>query len=419
MIVAFVALSMGLLSHYSAGPYLVFLALHYLLRVYWRRPRRFAELATIASVCGLFLATWFGWSIATFGAHETFAANGTAIQYEQHGGDLVRIAANLFDSIVPVVLRNRFLLYGFSPEGRVGAIRDQLFVFYQTNLIFSMGLVGGPLVLWLLYGLFRRPSRPGAERSFWLAMIPFCVAVGIAVVGERDGLGVAHLTLLPLEILGLSFLAATVPLRRTLWILAVAGCLIDFSGGILLQAHVEHLENDSRRSVFPGLSVTGGKQSLAALTPDSLSGVAWDNWFLKHQYALNAEKLDELSRHPPANVAIGRAQIQKALQEDDVYWHGWYARNNGFVEFLGDHTAGKSAWATLLLAGPRVLLMFGLVRAMLLHGTTASSGGVELQSPMGTLPAAVESHETNPWTYRPLGKYSRGSLFSGLFLGGV
>ena len=66
-IVAFVALSMGLLSHYSAGPYLVFLALHYLLRVYRERPRRFGELATIATVCGLFLATWFGWSIAVYG----------------------------------------------------------------------------------------------------------------------------------------------------------------------------------------------------------------------------------------------------------------------------------------------------------------------------------------------------------------
>jgi len=378
MIVAFVALSMGLLSHYSAGPYLLFVTLHYLLRVYWKRPGRFAELATIASVCGLFLATWFGWSIATFGAHATFTANSsmTEIQYEQHGSNLVKIAANLRDSIVPVVLRNRFLLDDFRRQGRAGAIRDQLFVFYQTNAIFSMGLVGGPLVLWLLYGIVHRPFPSGAERSFWLAIIPFCVVVGIAVVGERDALGVAHLTLLPLEILGLSLLAGTIPLRRTLWILVVAGCLIDFSGGILLQAHIESLENDSQRSIFPGLSMTGGKQSVATLTPDSLSDVAWDNWFLKHQYALNTEKLDEVSRSRPANATIVRAQTQRVLQKDEVYWRGWYARNNGAVEFLGDHTAGKSGRGIMVPAGLLVLLMFGLVRAMLQYRATASAAPV-------------------------------------------
>ena len=397
MIAAFVALSMGFLSHYSAGPYLVFVTLHYLLRVYWKRPRRLAELATIASICGLFLATWFAWSIVTFGTHATFSANSsmTAIQYQQHGSNLVKIAANLRDSIVPVVLRNRFLLDDFSWQGLAGNIRDQLFVFYQTNAIFGMGLIGGPVVLWLLYEIFRRRFRRGAERAFWMAMIPFCIVVGIAVVGERDPLGVAHLTLLSLEILGLSLLAATVPLRRTLWILVVAGCLIDFSGGILLQAHVESLENDSQKSIFPGLSMTGGKEFLATVAPDSLSGVAWDNWLLKHKYALNAEKLDELAREHPANAAVGLAQTQGVLQEDEVYWHGWYARNNGAVEFLGDHTAGKSGWGTTVLAVLLVVLMFGLVRAMLQYGATASAAlapgnpnGYASRCKSATLPAS-------------------------------
>jgi hypothetical protein len=368
-IVAFVALSMGLLSHYSAGPYLVFLALHYLLRVYRERPRRFGELATIATVCGLFLATWFGWSIAAYGTRATFTANSSS----QHGANPEKIAANLRDSIVPVVLRNPFFLGDFGRQGLAGTVRDQLFVFYQTNAIFSMGLAGGPLVLWLLYGIFRRPFRSSAERGFWLAMIPFCVVLGIAVVGERDPLGVAHLTLLPLEILGLSLLAATFPLRRTVLLFLMAGCLIDFSGGILLHAHVESLENDSQKPVFPGLDITSGRGSLEVVTSNSLSGVAWDNWFLKHEYALNTEKLDEISRYRPKNAATGRVQMQKALRDDEVYWHGWYARNDGTVEFLGDHTAGAFAWATTVLASMLALLMIGLVRATLIYGKTTPS----------------------------------------------
>jgi hypothetical protein len=63
------------------------------------------------------------------------------------------------------------------------------------------------------------------------------------------------------------------------------------------------------------------------------------------------------------------------LLEDEVYWHGWYARNDGVVEFLGDHTAGKSLRGTTVLAGLLILLMFGLVRAMLQYGVATSAAG--------------------------------------------
>jgi len=353
---AFMALSAGLLAHYSAAPYLVFSG----------RPRRWQELATIAVVCGLLLATWFGWSIASFGTHTTFGSN-TSVTFSQQypGNNLVKMAANLFDSIVPAVLRNRFLLDDFNHQGLAGAIRDNAFVFYQTNVIFGMGLIGGPLILWLLYHALYRRIRSGRERSFWLAMIPFCLVVGIASAGERDPLGKAHLTLLPLEILGLSFLAATFPLRRTLLALVVAGCLIDFSFGILLHAHIESLDNSPQKTVFSGLSAAGGKVPDPIITSDSLSGVAWDNWFLKHQYALSAEKLAELSQHHHLDAGVGRVQMQRWLHEDNVYWHGWYARNNGAIGFLGDHTAGESGWRTTALSSLLVVLMLGIVSLML------------------------------------------------------
>ena len=375
MTVAFAALSGGLLAHYSAAPYLLFLTLHYLLCLFLKRPRRYRELATIAAVCGLLLGAWFSWSIAVYGTHVTFASN-TSVTSSQHyqGNNLVKMAANLFDSIVPIVLRDHFLLDDFNNQGLAGAIRDDAFVFYQTNAIFGMGLIGGPLILWLLYCALYRDFRSGPERSFWLAMIPFCVVVGIASTGERDPLGLAHLTLLPMEILGLSLLAAMFPLRRTLLILVVAGCLIDFSFGIFLHVHIESLENSSQRTIFPGLSLVGGKEPDPVVTQGSLSGVAWDNWFLKHQYALNAEKLAELSRYGPLDATVGRAQMQKWLHEDEVYWHGWYARNNGTIGFLGDHTAGKSGWGTTVLACLLILLMLGLVRLMLKYVATAAMG---------------------------------------------
>ena len=72
---AFVALAAGLLVHYSAGPYCVFFALHYLLVVFRTRPSKWKELAAIAIACGVLLFTWFGWSIAEYGVKPTFASN--------------------------------------------------------------------------------------------------------------------------------------------------------------------------------------------------------------------------------------------------------------------------------------------------------------------------------------------------------
>ena len=362
MTAAFIALSVGLLVHYSAAPYLLFLTLHYLLCVFSKRPRRWRELAAITALCGLLLATWFGRSMALYGARATFASNTTVTTSQRYpGSNLVKIAANLFDSIVPVVLRNHFLLDDFNHQGLAGTIRDDAFIFYQSNLVFSMGLIGGPLVLWLLYRVIHSRSRSTPERSFWLAMIAFCVMVGIASSGERDPLGEAHLTLLPMEILGLSLLSAMFPLRRTLLTLVVAGCLIDFSLGIFLHVHIQSLENSSQKTIFPGLSVIGGKQPDPIVTSDSLSGASWNNWILKHQYA----QLVALSESHRLDATVGRVQTQKSLGDDEIYWHRWYARNNGAIGFLGDHTAGESGTGTTVLACLLVALTFGLAGVLL------------------------------------------------------
>ena len=75
LLAAFLALSAGFLAHYSAGPYIVFLTLHYLVWIFWKRPRKWREAAIIGAACALFLATWFGWSLKNYGIRGTFASN--------------------------------------------------------------------------------------------------------------------------------------------------------------------------------------------------------------------------------------------------------------------------------------------------------------------------------------------------------
>jgi len=252
-------------------------------------------------------------------------------------------------------------------------------------------VVGGPLVLWLVYCALRRKRQPPApqhtarrkrppgkvgkagkapestaggptERRFWLALIVGGVLLGIAVVGERDPLGVAHLTLLALQVLGLSMLAAVIPWRRrSLAILLLAGCAVDFSLGVLLQARVESLDNTAHSKVFPEMEFVGGEIRNTAPEAGTLTYSAWQNWYYKHRLALHMRWLGELQQRHGNDAAFRKilpnltAQIASLQAEDATTWQGWFGRHGGELEFLGDRVAlrfgpGTAAATALLLA---------------------------------------------------------------------
>ena len=138
---AFVALAAGLLVHYSAGPYVVILTLHYLTLVFPRRPNKWRELAGIAAICGLLVGTWLCWSLAVYGPRITFLSNSTVTSSQQYGGStLEKIASNVFDTIVPLAVRDPDMLGRFGGQRTSAYVRDWFFVFYQLNAIFGMGL---------------------------------------------------------------------------------------------------------------------------------------------------------------------------------------------------------------------------------------------------------------------------------------
>ena len=357
IVAAFLALAAGLLTHYSAGPYVAILTVHYLFTAFRKRGANFKELGTIAALCGALLFTWFGWSLAVYGAHTTFAANTSVADTARYrGSNLEKIAGNLFDSVVPAILRDPALAHNFDQPNPAGVLRDNAFIVYQTNLIFGMGAVGGPLVVCLLVGVLLRKRDSGPERSFWLMLVPAAVVLGIAVVGERDPNGVAHLTLLPMEMLGLTWLGATFCLQRWAAWLILAGSLVDFPLGVLLHARMENLENRPGHTVFAGLSFVNGSVVLQARDPDSLSQVAWRNWYFKHQYALARESMSALERDRSQDSPVVRSFLQQAIGEDRIVWQGWFSRHGGAMTYLGDYFgegwipsgALLAAWLALL-----------------------------------------------------------------------
>jgi hypothetical protein len=277
----------------------------------------------------------------------------------------------------------------FDQPNAAGKLRDNFFAIYQTNLIFGMGLIGGPFAFWVFCRAMRRPAR-GREYRFWLYLAPFVVVAGIAVVGERDNIGVAHLTLIAIEALGVTLIAASFPWRRWTAIFLIAGCVADFSLGVFLQARVESFDNTPQKTVFEGFNLVGNDLQLGAMGPDSLSEAAWRNWHLKNQQAQDNEWLRR-DRQLPQNSAVVRRYanlFEQDLKSNAQDWQGWYARNSGAMTFLGDHPASPSpgGWSARSVA---VLLLFaGLLGVFSKHSMRRAPAEARRSTAGITRPAA-------------------------------
>jgi len=358
---AFVALAAGTLVHYSAGPYLLFLALHFLVRFLRTRPLRWGRFAAASIPAALVLVTWLGWSFHVYGAKLTLASNTSVTSSAPSKTEnLAKIAANLYDTIVPGWMRSE---PGNWPQPNGGGLlRDYAFSFYQLNFIFAMGLLGGPLIVWLVGRKLLRRSGD-RELGFWRALAPFCMVVGIAVVGERDHLGVPHLTLLSLEVLGLCYLASVFPrFPRSLRLAVVACCCVDFALGVYWQARIESLENTPEHTVFGDLHFTDGVIHRDDPTELALSDTAWANWEAKHRVELYQRWLRELPAGHEADPAFQsqwsqlRPMLEQSLHDFDVNWGGWPRRHDGVLAYVGDTVAEPTGAGTDIASAITVLL---------------------------------------------------------------
>jgi hypothetical protein len=378
MVAAFVSFAAAIVVHYSAGPYVVFVTLHYVLWLFWRRPQKWKEFAAITATSMLLLATWFAWALATYGQSTFSSISNVSPGQEPQSIDAGKVAGNLIDSIVPSLLRDRSLMDGLQQPNALGRLRDIVFMFYQPNVLFGMGIMGGPVVLWLLIRRFRRQSRRAwNEKAFWCGFVLCVLILGTAVVGTREPRGVAHGTLLSLEMIGLILLASAINRRKAITVLVLAGSLVDFSLGVLLHTHVQSKENEAGKSFFSDLEFMNGIVRHTPPSPDSLSEVAWQNWFEKHRYALCDRWLRDLPQRHGKDATfqiiwpVSEAQIVTLKKQDELQWGGWYSRHNGEITYLGDHVAGRLGErvpASVLLA-----LLAGLIATFIKQTPAAVS----------------------------------------------
>jgi len=246
-----VALAAGILTHYSAGPYVLMLAVAWpvLNRARWPDQAFWRQTALLGVIGGLVLATWFGWSLAVYGAPTTLLSNSSvSVTDAQTGNQLAKVALNLRDTLVPHFLRplDGALIAQPSPWGYW---RDWCFQLYQLNLFFVFGSVA-----WLVLGreLVRSwPWAPPRSRWFWAGFSGGVILLGVAVHGARDTWGLAHICLQAIVVLGLAYLAARWSILGRGWrLVLLAGATLDFCLGIALHFAVQRYAFD--RWLTPG-----------------------------------------------------------------------------------------------------------------------------------------------------------------------
>ncbi len=247
MTVAFLSLAAGMLAHYSAAPYAVFIFLHYVLFVLRGRKGRWQE-AAIAGICSAaLLGTWIIWSLVMYGPDGTFASNTTI--HDSSAMSLAenakKIGWNCFYTIVPHPFHMdlRHFQHEFAQPNPWGVVRDYVFLCVQTTLVVAMGSIGGLVVLFQL-GKTTLKAVWGSrdQRLFWLAFILVCTFGTIATHPTLDKFGVAHVGSQPLVYLGITFLAAVFfRLPRWLRYVVICGSMIDFLLGIFLHFSLQNI----------------------------------------------------------------------------------------------------------------------------------------------------------------------------------
>jgi 4-amino-4-deoxy-L-arabinose transferase-like glycosyltransferase len=272
---AFACLAAGILAHYSGVPYALFLGLHYLMFVLPRRRARWRELAAILLGVALLLGSWFAWSTATYGLRATIESTSSVRDLKgRPAEDRLRIwAGNLRDTLVPHLRRRE----GSMPPGpglSWGGVRDTTFNAYQQSLPFGLGLLGPTLLFYELLRRRRVTSRAApAGRRFWLCFAAFNVVVGVAAHSTAGPLGIAHIVLQPLVILGIAFLASRFEAwHRPMKWAAIAGLGIDAFFGVAVHFWFQS-------TFLPGLG--GSLHRWGPSMSDLLVGNSGDNWSLQ------------------------------------------------------------------------------------------------------------------------------------------
>ncbi|PTX95547.1 hypothetical protein [Opitutus sp. ER46] len=265
-------LGFGLLSHYSAGPWIIAIGAGYLCgRVNaWRRFAFWREVTVAAALLLVVTSVWLAWSIGHFGSRTTVGSTTTAGAWsEQSPAQRILVPLlNLRDTLVPFPLRGEPQDRLIVQTSRLGRARDVAFNVYQVNLPLAVG-ASGLFVLAIVAARGRRRAAAPDSRRFYITAIPLAIVGGILVHTPRDQWGLTHICLQPLVILALARIATLLPALegpiRRVWAILAA---VDFTLGIALHFALQSWAMAGW--VAPGAGAVGYVRSLGPVASANL-----------------------------------------------------------------------------------------------------------------------------------------------------
>jgi hypothetical protein len=287
----FALLAIGMLVHYSAGPYIVVLALHAIVTLPRRIARRPWALAGAGAAMAAIVIPWFVWSAVIYKS-AAVASNSAVTDAARFSvaKNLRKVAYNVNHTLVPFSLTMPYSDFHWilGQPTRYGTVRDYACLMYQNELVPAMGSAGGVIIIYLLCAKLWR-ARRGA---FWIYFLVGSVLLGIAVHGDFAGYGVAQICLAPVVLLGISFLAAMIwRMNAAVRVVLLASVAVDLALGIFLQFYCSSC-------VFHFVDPRHSAQ--ISIDADTMSPIAFVNYTWKMHTGFSF-----LADHVPAAVSFG------------------------------------------------------------------------------------------------------------------
>lgn len=227
----------GIVSHYSTVPWL----LAFGGTGWWLLNSKLREVgsgygreALIGSGIALALAlTWFGWAASSYGIGYSIHATSTVSHapITSAWGHVMIAVANVRHTILPDL--DSPILGALMQQPHVTSrLRDFAFCLYQQNLLVALGLSNVLLIGWLLA---RQRGNYGRQELHWLVSVVLIVAVGATVHTWPVDLGLTHICLQALVLMGVAWLATKASTfgfgAKAFW---GAGLAVDWFCGIFL-----------------------------------------------------------------------------------------------------------------------------------------------------------------------------------------
>jgi hypothetical protein len=193
----------GFIVHFSAGPYILGILIHFLFRAFFER-NLFKKFLIFVSIFFATIFTYFSWSIKNYGIKNSFLSN-TTYQGQKNMDFLKRIEKdinNFYKTIFPVIPEEYQKIFSFYNDRKFETF-NFILPLYSSNI---WGNLTFTLSIFLLFIIFKKfENFLNVDKNFFKFYLPFTFIISLIVNPTKDLCGVAHVTFLPFVCILLSF----------------------------------------------------------------------------------------------------------------------------------------------------------------------------------------------------------------------